>query len=236
MEVTTNTSPSFAQALKTVESVAPVSRVSLSTAHKTLIACVVVFVLPILAGTLLPLRFVPTASLNASAATRRTSGELSAAASTNNNDMIAIADQSLNKAEKTTDPALKGRLVALANSALENDTTTGSDAAAVHNHLQAFTSPTQQIAAPGETTTTSFATTKTTNGKQGSIILKSGSSQVSVAYPSLKATTQLYLQSESNTDNSVVYVSSRTPGVGFSIGATSAVSQDVTVRWYDISN
>jgi hypothetical protein len=93
----------------------------------------------------------------------------------------------------------------------------------------------QRVAAPANAASpATLGVSVVTNASQDSVVFPQGDNEVFVAYPSLRSTTRLYLVIANNPDNAVIYVKSKEAGVGFTLATTTALTQNVTVEWYEI--
>lgn len=90
------------------------------------------------------------------------------------------------------------------------------------------------IAGPEEKITTAVDGSEDQNATKGTVTLGAGQSEVFVSYPSVSNTTQLYINSEENPDNVTLYVKNKEEGKGFTIGATSAPSNALSITWWEV--
>lgn len=72
------------------------------------------------------------------------------------------------------------------------------------------------------------------NAKRGTAALAAGKSEITVSYPAVKDTTQLYVTAENNPENLTIYVKNKEAGTGFTIASTSAPSAPLEITWWEI--
>ncbi len=90
------------------------------------------------------------------------------------------------------------------------------------------------IAGPEEKITTQVDGSEGQNTTKGTVILEKGASEVFVPYPSVSSTTQLYINADVNPENVTLYVKNKEEGKGFTIGATSAPNNALSITWWEV--
>jgi hypothetical protein len=211
---------------------------------RILLACLFSFTTPFLIGAAVITHNRPTTQLQAPLAAL--AGKPLEAAQNNpvSQDELAMADYFIEKARglaNDTSADAQNQLAAYLSQAqaqVDHSTAAPEYKGQIAQGIAALsTKEPQRIAAPAPTPTnqSGVSTKSKTNSKQGSAILAAGNNSVWVDYPLLKENTQLYLTPEGNTNNATIYVSSKEAGRGFTIAATSKLTEDVTVTWYEIN-
>ena len=99
---------------------------------------------------------------------------------------------------------------------------------------QAQGQATAMIAGPGDTKTKETVQgSAEQNAVRGTITLPAGAVEVTVPYPQVQDTTQLYVTAEKNPENLTLYVKNKQAGVGFTVAATSAPTAPVDITWWE---
>lgn len=207
------------------------------------IACLSVFILPLVIGSVAVNRIKPATQLHASLASLQ--GQKLEAAKTNPlpQDELALADYFIEKARQLstdTSPAAADQMrsyLSQAQTQVDRSGATPEAKSAQVAALNDLSGTKQQIAAPApEVKTAAAVSAKTkTNSKQGTALLKAGTDSLFVEYPALKDDTQIYLVPDSTSQNVVVYVKSKEAGKGFTLATTGAVAADLSLTWYEIN-
>lgn len=151
------------------------------------------------------------------------------------NDDLAMAEIFLDKANETlSDPVKSAMYLSQAQSLLDLTEQSGPR---VENLKQKLAPAPQRIAAPGSTLgTASISASTKSNANEFTVVMPAESQSLFVPYANLQSDSQIYVTIPYNRDNTVIYVSSRETGRGFTLATVAPLLQDITVQWYEISS